>query len=129
MRIKKLHRSVAMAALFVGFGLPGSTPVSFSAKAQESGDFYSFVRELGEKARVDGVSQRTVDAVIPTLSFNQTVINLDRAQPGGKPGDPIPKFAPYRAKHVDSARINRGRAKYSELRGLLQRVEQQSGVP
>jgi membrane-bound lytic murein transglycosylase B len=75
------------------------------------------------------VSQRTVDAVIPTLSFNQRVIDLDRSQPGGLPNAPIPKFAPYRASHVDAARISRGRAKYDSLRGLLARVEQQTGVP
>jgi membrane-bound lytic murein transglycosylase B len=125
----KINRGIAFSAFLLGFGLSGSVPNTSLAQAQESADFYSFVRSLGEKARLQGVSQRTVDSVIPTLSFNQTVINLDRAQPGGKPGDPIPKFAPYRAKHVDSARINRGRAKYTELRGLLQRVEQQSGVP
>jgi membrane-bound lytic murein transglycosylase B len=119
----------ALFALLIGIGVSGSVGDSSPAQAQSAEDFYAFVRGLGEQARGQGVSQRTVDSVIPTLTFNQSVVNLDQAQPGGKPGDPIPKFAPYRAKHVDSARISRGRAKYNELRGLLARVEQQSGVP
>jgi membrane-bound lytic murein transglycosylase B len=129
MDVKFFRGSAAFAAFLVSFGLTGSQTALSPAVAQQSSDFGTFVRTLGVQARTQGVSQRTIDSVIPTLSFNQSVINLDRAQPGGKPGDPIPKFAPYRAKHVDSARINRGRAKYLGLRSLLQRVEQQSGVP
>ena len=41
---------------------------------------------------------------------------------------PPPKLAPYIARHVDSARISRGRAKYQQLRSLLSRVEAQTGV-
>lgn len=129
MRKMSKRSAFSLSALFLGMGLSLSGADLAPAQAQSSGDFYAFIRGLGEQARSQGVSQRTVDSVIPTLTFNQSVVNLDRAQPGGKPGDPIPKFAPYRAKHVDSARIGRGRAKYTELRGLLARVEQQSGVP
>jgi membrane-bound lytic murein transglycosylase B len=92
MRMIKIKRSIAFSALFLGFGLSGSVPSTSLAQAQESADFYSFVRSLGEKARLQGVSQRTVDSVIPTLSFNQTVINLDRAQPGGNRATRFPNL-------------------------------------
>jgi membrane-bound lytic murein transglycosylase B len=100
-------------------------------RAQDS-DFAGFAATLGQQALSAGVSRSTVESVIPTLSFSQRVVDLDRAQPGGNPLDPnapIPKFAPYAAKHVDSARINGGRAKYQQLRGLLGRVERETGVP
>ena len=95
-------------------------------------DFQSFAAQLGQQAMSAGVSRATVDAVIPTLSFSQRVVDLDRSQPGGNPNDPnasIPAFAPYAARHVDAARIAGGRAKYQSLRGLLSSVERQTGVP
>ena len=109
--------------------VPSSGIVHYSVSAQTSPDFSSFAKQLGDQALAQGVSRATVEAVIPTLMLNQRVIDLDRAQPGGAPNTAIPKFAPYRYKHVDAARINRGRAKYQGLRGLLSRVERETGVP
>jgi membrane-bound lytic murein transglycosylase B len=104
-------------------------PVGPTARAQESGGFAVFVQSLSAQARALGVSERTLSAVMPTLSFDARVVALDRAQPGGTPNGPIPKYAPYRASHVDAIRISRGRAKYQAMRGLLQRVERETGVP
>lgn len=91
--------------------------------------FQAFVGQLRAQALAQGVTGTTLDAILPTLYFSQRVVDLDRAQPGGPPNAPIPKFAPYAAQHVDAARINRGRAKYQALMPLLQRVEAESGVP
>jgi lytic murein transglycosylase len=105
-----------------------------AAAQQEDSDFQDFLVRVRSQALARGVSAATLDSVLPTLTFNPRVIELDRAQPGGTPTGPavpasIPAFAPYRVKHVDAARINRGRAKYQALRPLLQRVEAQTGVP
>lgn len=105
-----------------------------AAAQQEDSDFQDFLVRVRAQALAKGVSAATLDSVLPTLTFNPRVIELDRAQPGGTPTGPavpasIPAFAPYRVKHVDAARINRGRAKYQALRPLLQRVETQTGVP
>jgi len=102
------------------------------ARAQDAAGFPAYLQQLGAQARTQGVSQRTLDAVLPTLSFNTRVIELDRAQPGGNPNNPaapIPRFAPYRAAHVDASRISRGQAKYQALRGFLGKVERETGVP
>ncbi len=98
-------------------------------QAQDANGFQAYLVTLAAQARDQGVSERTLDAVIPTLSYNQRVVDLDRSQPGGAPNTPIPRFAPYKAKHVDAARIGQGMAKYASLRRLLSRVEQQTGVP
>lgn len=100
-----------------------------SVEAQGEDAFQAFVSQLRAQALAQGVSAGTVDAVLPTLYFSSRVVELDRAQPGGPPNSPIPKFAPYAARHVDSARIGRGRAKYQVLQPLLQRVESETGVP
>jgi membrane-bound lytic murein transglycosylase B len=98
------------------------------AMAQAESGFASYAAGLGRQAIAQGVSQATVDAIIPTLTFNPRVVELDRAQPGADP-NVIPQFAPYRARHVDAPRINRGRSKYASLRPLLARVERETGVP
>jgi lytic murein transglycosylase len=116
--------SVAAAALALCIGAP--------AGAQEEAGFQAFLSQIRGQAIRQGVSARTLDQVLPTLSFNPRVVQLDRAQPGGNPAAPpsaIPAFAPYRAQHVDSARINGGRAKYQALRPVLARIEARTGVP
>jgi lytic murein transglycosylase len=119
-----MRRFVAAAALALSIGAP--------AGAQDEAGFQAFLSQVRTQALRQGVSARTLDQVLPTLTFNARVVELDRAQPGGNPNAPpsaIPAFAPYRARHVDSARISRGRAKYQALRPLLQRVEARTGVP
>jgi membrane-bound lytic murein transglycosylase B len=99
--------------------------------AQASG-FRGFLQTLRPRAIAAGVSGATFDSVIPTLDFNQRVIDLDRSQPGGDPNaaaSAIPRFAPYRRAHVDADRIGRGRARYQSLRPQLARVEARTGVP
>lgn len=101
------------------------------ARAQEAGaGFEAYLQQVAERARREGVRQDTLDAVLPTLSYNPRVVALDREQPGGT-GNPnaIPAFEPYRQRHVDAERIARGRVAYAQLRPLLQRVEQDTGVP
>ncbi|CAN5299744.1 lytic murein transglycosylase [soil metagenome] len=118
-------------ALIAAMVLPISTLGGSQAVAQDSSGFDAYMAQLGRQAISQGVTRQTVDAVIPTITFNQRVVDLDRTQPGGNPAGPatIPAFAPYRAKHVDPTRIARGRVKYQSLRGLLARVERETGVP
>ena len=98
------------------------------AIALESG-FRVYLGQVRQRALREGVSAATADKVLPSLSYNERVVRLDRAQPEGATDAPIPDFAPYKAKHVDASRITRGRSKYSELRPILARIEAQTGVP
>lgn len=115
----------ALVAVVPWSGLGGGR-----AEAQDADNgFRAYVQGLVPIARAQGVSQATIDSVLPTLTYNPRVAELDRQQPEANPNAPIPRFAPYRAQHVDTARITRGRAKYQALRPLLQRVERETGVP
>jgi membrane-bound lytic murein transglycosylase B len=119
-----MRKFVAAAALALSVGAP--------VAAQDETGFQAFLNQIRVQAMRQGVSARAIDQVLPGLTFNPRVVELDRAQPGGNPAAPpsaIPAFAPYRARHVDSARINRGRVKYQALRPLLQRIETRTGVP
>jgi lytic murein transglycosylase len=119
-----MHKRIWAAIL----GITLATP----AIAQDDAAFQAFLNDVRARALAQGVSARTVDSVLPTLSFNARVIELDQAQPGGNPNVPasaIPAFAPYRARHVDSDRITRGQTKYRALRAQLQQIERETGVP
>jgi membrane-bound lytic murein transglycosylase B len=113
--------------------LAAATTLSLAAPAcaqelSEAG-FQAYLPQLAREARAQGVTQRTIDAVFPSLTYNARVVELDRQQPESRPNAAIPPFAPYRAKHVDSQRINAGRAAYQRQRSRLARIERETGVP
>ena len=90
--------------------------------------FRGYMSYVAAKARQEGVSQRTIDAVIPGLTPNDRVIELDRAQPGGPPGSGIPPYEPYRRRHVTNDIVQRGKAEYRQHYDTLVRIQQQTGV-
>jgi lytic murein transglycosylase len=84
---------------------------------------------LAALARSAGVRDATVQTVVPFLSLNSRVIELDRGQPGDitRPNY-VPPFAPYRRRHVTSDLIRRGQARYADNRRWLDWIEQRYGV-
>jgi lytic murein transglycosylase len=98
------------------------------AQETESG-FQSYLQILSRQAEAAGVRRSTIAAVVPGLTYNPRVVELDRQQPESRPNAPIPAFEPYRRAHVDSARISAGRAAYQRQRRRLQRIEAETGVP
>lgn len=105
--------------------LASASPVS----AQDEPGFQAYLTTLRQQAQAEGVTQRTIDAVFPTLTLSERTIQLDRAQPGNPGSTATPPFAPYKASHVDAARIGRGRTTYQAQRARLSRVERETGVP
>ncbi|MES2443793.1 MAG: lytic murein transglycosylase [Pseudomonadota bacterium] len=100
-----------------------------SAQAQDEGGFADYLQVLARQAQAQGVSRSTIDSVIPSLTLNPRVIELDRQQPESRPNAPIPAFEPYRRMHVDADRIGRGRTAYQRQRSRLARIERETGVP
>ncbi|CAN5396513.1 lytic murein transglycosylase [soil metagenome] len=100
-----------------------------SADAQDEAGFQTYLQSLRAQAAAQGVSGATLDLVIPTLTMNQRVVDLDRAQPGANPNAAPPPFAPYLAAHVDNSRITRGQAAYQAERWRLSKIEAETGVP
>ena len=117
----RIALGLTAAALCLGVG--------GAACAQDDAGFQSYLTTLRAKAEAKGVSRATLDAVIPTLTLNPRVIELDRAQPGANPNAGVPDFAPYQAQHLNSAIIANGRSAYQAERWRLRRIEQQTGVP
>lgn len=120
-----VRRLILVGTAVLALGVGGAPAV-----AQDEAGFQAYINgPLREQALREGVSARTLDAVLPSLTYNPRVVELDRDQPGGSSTGPIPNFAPYKARHVDAARIDRGRETYRRLRSKLERVERETGVP
>ena len=99
------------------------------AAAPDEIGFQSYLQTLRAEAANQGVDPATLSSVFPSLSLSERVIELDRGQPGGSAKSSIPAFAPYRAMHVDDARISRGRRAYAAQRSRVGAIERKSGVP
>ncbi|MEG3164092.1 lytic murein transglycosylase [Sphingomonas sp. PB2P19] len=123
--IPKASKWLRRGAVTLAVVLAGSGP----AVAQDDSGFQAYLMTLRQQALAEGVTQRTADAVFPTLTLNERVIELDRAEPGSTTTSAVPAFAPYKAKHVDAARITRGRSAYQAQRFRLERIERETGVP
>jgi len=112
--------AVAAAALAV------IMPVSVVA---QDDPFQSYLAGVRAKAVAQGVAATTVDREFIGLTLNPRVVELDRGQPGNVLSNSFSPFAPYRAQHVDAARIGRGRSVYQTQRPRLAAIEAQTGVP
>jgi membrane-bound lytic murein transglycosylase B len=102
-----------------------------AGSAQNTGNigFREYLDQVRIRAIADGVRPETASRVLSAIQYNEKVVRLDRSQPETDPNKPIPDFAPYRIKHIDAARITGGRVKYTQLRPMLQRIENETGVP
>lgn len=120
---------ILLVSLLTLVGLSGTA--GQSAAQDRDSDFSAYVQSLWPKAAAKGVSRATFDRMVSGLTFNPRVIALDRdnLSSGATATAPIPAFAPYRARHVDAARINGGRAAKARLNPLLARIERETGVP
>jgi lytic murein transglycosylase len=123
----RLSRGIAALALAAAM-----LPLSSSAPAQsglsQSG-FRAYLPQLEAQARRAGVSQGTISSVFPSLVFSARTVELDRAQPGGRPGSNAnPPFAPYRARHVSPALIANGQRHYAANLSRLQAIGRRYGV-
>ena len=104
------------------------TSPTLPAQAQDL-SFDAYVQLMIAKARGEGVSENTLRRMTSGLTPNDTVIRLDRGQPGTPTRTGYPALAPYINTHVNPTRIRRGKDMYNATRLIRQRVEQQYGVP
>jgi len=135
-----------LAVAFLLAGLPASPPFepapavaqlrpyvsSRGGGSQSQSGFEAYLPQLRAEAQRVGVSRATIDRVFPNLVFSSRTVQLDRSQPGGTPGVAAPgftPFAPYRARHISQALIDRGRARYAANASRLAEIGRRYGVP
>jgi lytic murein transglycosylase len=94
-----------------------------------AGGFEAYKQYLVGRARSAGVREATIQSVVPGLTLNDTVIRLDRAQPGNISNpNYTPPFSPYRRQHVTPDLMSRGAAKYRANYAYLTGIERRFGV-
>ncbi|MGQ0661922.1 lytic murein transglycosylase [Sphingosinicella sp.] len=114
--------------VLAGLSLALAAPATAQTGLSQAG-FEAYLPVLRGEALRAGVRPDTIDRVFPTLSFSARAVALDRQQPGGGPNRPSPPYAPYRARHITQALIDRGRARYAANYGQLQAISRRTGVP
>lgn len=100
-----------------------------AAPAFQGESFSDYLQEVAVHARAAGVSQATIDAVLPTLTFSDSIAAIDRRYAPTPLDAPIPPLAPYLAQHVDATKIANGQRVYRENLATLLDIERQTGVP
>jgi len=80
--------------------------------------------ELKARAKAEGIDGPTVDAVLDAVQYRPKVIELDRRQP-----EFTRTFGNYYQRRVTALRVVLGRALLVTHRDLLQRIQQQTGIP
>lgn len=125
---------VAAALVLVGAPIvpagPAVDPALAQTPALSADGFRAYLPRLRAQAAAAGIRRETLDRIFPTLEFSARTIELDRSQPGGSPGsNPNPPFAPYRARHLTPALIERGRTRYAQNIGRLNEIGRRYGVP
>ena len=89
------------------------------------GDAFSvWLESLKAEARAEKISEQTITSAFKDAQYLPSVIELDRSQP-----EFISTFSSYISKRVTETRIDDGRYKLYENKALLEKVEQQYGVP
>jgi membrane-bound lytic murein transglycosylase B len=122
---RNLKLSLPLALAIAIFSPPAPR---LAAQTPPDSSFQGYLQLLAARARSEGVSEQTIQAMTSGLTFNPRVIELDRAQPGAIPGS-NPPLAPYLRAHVDAARISGGRGAYRSAAAIVPQIEQRYGVP
>lgn len=121
--MRRFTVSLAAISLMVLVFLP------IPAVAQSEAGFQAYLQEVRRTAAAEGISQRTLDAVIPTLRFNQNVIDIDRRASGGGGTGPIPNFTGSDEHRAIAGKADQGRQLAMRWRTLFNQIERETGVP
>ena len=117
------HRGWRAAAVFALVALLPQTAAALQCGNSGQG-FDAWLGEFRALAAKQGISQGTISAGLAGVSYDPTVIRLDRSQRSFKLS-----FEQFYARRVGSALISRGRSLMQTHGATLARVEQRFGVP
>ena len=91
--------------------------------ADENG-FSECIARIKSQAQLEGISAKTAQQVLSKVKQLPRIIELDRRQP-----EFTQTFANYFTLRINEVRIQRGRELFFKHRALLNRIQQESGIP
>lgn len=86
--------------------------------------FSECISRIGSQAITEGISAKTVQQVLSKAKHIPRIIELDRRQP-----EFTQTFANYFSTRINDERIQRGRELLAKHRTLLDKIQQETGVP
>ncbi len=85
--------------------------------------FRACVEGLAEQARIEGISNATIDRDLRSITLQRRVLELDRRQP-----EFVQTFWQYYELRVSEQRVQTGRERLAEYRQALEEVHREYGV-
>ncbi len=116
-----MHRLLALAALLVGACIAVAAQ---AAPCRTGGPYDKWLADFEREAMADGISQRTIAATAPYLSYDQRIVNIDRGQRVF-----TQTFLEFSDRMAAAYRIQMGAAKIKTYAPVFARIDQQYGVP
>lgn len=120
--------TIARKAVACGLLLTTVLAGASAAQAQSCGNgpegFDRWLAAMRSQAARQGISQSAIDRSLAGVSYDRTVIRLDRNQRSFKLS-----FEQFYARRVGSALISRARQRLARHKSTFDRVERQFGVP
>lgn len=101
-----------------------ASPAAQAAPCRTSGSYDAWLAGLEREAMAQGISQRTIAAAAPALTYDQHIVNIDRGQRVF-----TQTFLEFSGRMAAAYRIQRGQALIKANAPTFARIEQQYGVP
>ncbi len=108
-------------ALLAGFF---AASAANAAPCRTGGPYAQWLADLEREAVAQGVSQRTIAAAAPYLTYDQRIVNIDRGQRVF-----TQTFLEFSDRMAAAYRIQNGAAKIKTYAPVFARIDQQYGVP
>jgi lytic murein transglycosylase len=116
------HRGLVVATLLFVSALLGSA--AQAAPCRTSGSYDAWLAAFEREAVAQGISQATIAAAAPSLTYDQKVVYIDRGQRVF-----TQTFLEFSGRMAAAYRIQRGQQLIKANAPVFARIEQQFGVP
>jgi lytic murein transglycosylase len=116
------HRGLVVATFFFVSALLGSA--AQAAPCRTSGSYDAWLAAFEREAVAQGISQATIAAAAPSLTYDQKVVYIDRGQRVF-----TQTFLEFSGRMAAAYRIQRGQQLIKANAPVFARIEQQFGVP
>jgi lytic murein transglycosylase len=113
-----------LALALAGIGIAAVATTALADCGNDAAGFQRWLERFKAKAAKAGISAGTIDSALAGVTYDRTVVRLDRSQRSFKLS-----FEEFYARRVGAALIRRGRAQMQRHRATLERIEKRFGVP
>jgi lytic murein transglycosylase len=116
------HRAIVVTALL--FAAVGAAAPAYAAPCRSGGPYDKWLADLEREAVAQGVSQATIAAAAPFLTYDQRIVYIDRGQRVF-----TQTFLEFSDRMAAGYRIQTGAAKIKTYASVFARIDQQYGIP